>query len=1053
MLRAVLRRASHERGRALSSSRKRQILVARQSHLDLLNRRTQVKESSAAKIQALKRGWDARVYVNRIRKCTSAATKIQRLWRGKLGRKAAENERSRLKRVVPTKYQMDILKSRCVVLCQFGEWQELRDPATNYIFFYHVPTGDSQWGVPNDGCIEGVRSNYHCTFEDCREVFTSLLVLEQHRKKRHKWFCDACLVENGVDSFPVCPTCQNCRAGSGRQKCIEYEKLWSTKLSIFCDDLILSSDIKDSAGRSTLIDLRPQSAVDQKFCKVRELVLDELEWRKKEKTALCSENSCDPEWPMKSSQRGPISKIKYERNMREKHEINRVKKKVANQILKKIEFLSWKYTGKINLNLGESKVDKEILAFTKGRPVTPSLISSLKGVNLHTWFETYATDNGSRRSKEYPQHKKLLKPKRATKDDPLGALITESFAKIHKHAASPRGCGKGTAPDNMPISSEENKCFLPLIKISEEEPKPPADLQSKRQTTNMSSTDLDKISVFNEQGQEPYPSLARVGITKLQFSGGAVYTGKVINGKFSGLGSMAYVNGDTYQGSWESGRRHGHGIFRSNCGKKYIGMWEGGLRHGKGSLVHPNGECYEGEWHCGKMSGYGTLRSSNGDVYEGQWLNNKYHGVGSFRKTSGHTFLGLCSSGKAHGYGILYYATGEVYRGNWVDNRREGSGVVVYPNGLKYVGYWKYGKFNGKGKLTQGDGETYIGDWFMGKREGYGKATFGNGDTIVGYWQQDKVVGHGIMYYANSGNVYDGLWEMGLRNGIGTLSLSNGGKFRGNFRDGKIHGRGVFLYGNGDTYKGAFVNGLKNGKGKFMWKNGNVYTGMFSNDKIEGFGTMMYAAGHSYKGHWSGGRRQGKGIFCYKNGNVYDGLWHFDQRHGVGKFVWNKLSNNSMEFYKGNWVEDKREGSGFYQYSDGSTYEGEWVNGVREGFGLFQYTDGSFYEGNFRNDKRWGHGTFHSAAGVKYSGQWVRGAIHGVGLLSNCKGDTYEGEFKDGKKHGDGVVMYGEKNIFIGRWENGRRRGKGQYIYQAQEDKTEVCINTGGSLHISVFGH
>ena len=44
-----------------------------------------------------------------------------------------------------------------------------------------------------------------------------------------------------------------------------------------------------------------------------------------------------------------------------------------------------------------------------------------------------------------------------------------------------------------------------------------------------------------------------------------------------------------------------------------------------------------------------------------------------------------------------------------------------------------------------------------------------------------------------------------------------------------------------------------------------------------------------------------------------------------------KLSNGFCEQYEGNWVEDKMEGYGTYQYLSGAVYSGEWKNNMHHG--------------------------------------------------------------------------------------------------------------------------
>ena len=90
MLRALLRRSQRQRKRAIVLARKGEISSTRQEHLDHLAAEAKRKGLSAARIQAMKRRWDARVLVTHLRKVNLSALKIQATWRGLVGRRYAQ---------------------------------------------------------------------------------------------------------------------------------------------------------------------------------------------------------------------------------------------------------------------------------------------------------------------------------------------------------------------------------------------------------------------------------------------------------------------------------------------------------------------------------------------------------------------------------------------------------------------------------------------------------------------------------------------------------------------------------------------------------------------------------------------------------------------------------------------------------------------------------------------------------------------------------------------------------------------------------------------------
>eukprot|EP00943_MAST-04B_sp_MAST-4B-sp1_P004177 g4177.t1 len=1071
MLRTLLRRSQRQRKRAILLARKDRISQTRQNHLDYLADEARRKGSAAAKIQAMKRRWDAKLLVAHLKRLNLAALKVQSVWRGLLGRRYAHEQKMKLLRVVPTKYQMMELKKRCVLLSRFGEWQELRDPHTNHIFFYHTPTGDSQWDPPK-GDIIGADVVYQCTFEDCTEKFENILALEQHRDKKHRWMCPACFFRNIIDVFPMCGACGNEKGGSGKRLTIEYEERWETQLVLTECRENKSTKKKTSIVKNTLLEIRPQSAADNLFLSIRHRVLNELKTRPEYENRLRDEG-LEPEWPAKRAQNGPMSKHGFERKRRKQQTRAREKKEAARELKQRLQSLRPSTNGGIlGIKLGKSKLDKHIRKMTKNRPITPSIISNLDGITLHKYFEEKVNEGEKWRDKEKKNVMNSTAQTCKLAVTGLDTINTENFANLPDQSEvsqftqtmTDSGIIKSTIPEdkghvmkqtavtqNAPNRTTQTNAVHDMSRKTHNAI--PGFEESKRLRPHTAPISFDNLK---RRAKEIYKKNIRKGHGTRHFPSGAKYSGNLLEGIMHGYGVMTYPNDDVYAGQWENGHRHGKGIFRGHDGKIYRGTWKHGMRHGTGALKHPNGEEYVGEWQCGKMSGYGTLTSANGDIYEGKWLNSKYHGVGKFTKVNGHMFLGVCKNGQANGKGIIRYSNGETYKGMWKDDRRHGKGVSIFSNGARYVGDWERGRFNGQGKFVQPNGETYVGNWFMGKRDGYGKATFSNGDVYVGQWERDRVVGKGVMFYKSSGNLYDGMWSKGMRNGLGVLKMKNGGIFKGFFKDGSIHGRGVFKYGNGDEYKGTFDRGHKHGKGVFKWANGNFYNGYFKDDKLEGHGEMSYAVGHRYIGNWKNGKKHGAGKLYYNDGNLYIGDWDADRRHGKGKFIWNRMLKSQTEYYDGAWINDRREGFGFYSYKNGSTFEGEWINGVRNGSGVFQYPDGSYYNGKFLNDKRHGTGNYTAQDGTCYVGDWANGVMEGNGYFIKANGDKFEGEFLNGKKHGDGVVTYADGNIYIGQWRDGRRYGQGQYLYQAREkdlSTNEHDFSAKGILRLDVYGY
>ena len=68
------------------------------------------------------------------------------------------------------------------------------------------------------------------------------------------------------------------------------------------------------------------------------------------------------------------------------------------------------------------------------------------------------------------------------------------------------------------------------------------------------------------------------------------------------------------------------------------------------------------------------------------------------------------------------------------------------------------------------------------------------------------------------------------------------------------------------------------------------------------------------------------------------------------------------------------------------------------GKGEFVWLDGRRYKGEYIEDRKEGYGVFTWADSRVYSGQWLAGKQHGIGLYIGTDGIEKEGEWKDGKR-------------------------------------------------------
>ena len=164
------------------------------------------------------------------------------------------------------------------------------------------------------------------------------------------------------------------------------------------------------------------------------------------------------------------------------------------------------------------------------------------------------------------------------------------------------------------------------------------------------------------------------------------------------------------------------------------------------------------------------------------------------------------------------------------------------------------------------------------------------------------------------------------------------------------------------------------------------------------FKKIDYPDGGWYKGNILNEEREGNGMMIYRSGAIYEGQWLKNLRHGKGQ----------------------------HTYPDGSFYQGDWFSGKRQGKGVKMYPNGSSYEGDWNNDKKEGKGKMVDVSGGIYEGDWFYGRRHGKGKKTYPNGIIYEGDWKSDKKEGKGKMVDVTGNIYEGGWIANKKEGKGK---------------------------
>ena len=119
---------------------------------------------------------------------------------------------------------------------------------------------------------------------------------------------------------------------------------------------------------------------------------------------------------------------------------------------------------------------------------------------------------------------------------------------------------------------------------------------------------------------------------------------------------------------------------------------------------------------------------------------------------------------------------------------------------------------------------------------------------------------------------------------------------------------------------------------------------------------MTYANQQVYKGEWVNNKREGKGSLLPSNSDssYFDGIWE-NGEFKTGKLRYVHANRNT---YEGEFKDGKMHGKGKSYYlmtadgkPDNTSYEGQCVNDKRQGQGTLKMKNGSIYTGNWMNDK------------------------------------------------------------------------------------------------------
>ena len=247
---------------------------------------------------------------------------------------------------------------------------------------------------------------------------------------------------------------------------------------------------------------------------------------------------------------------------------------------------------------------------------------------------------------------------------------------------------------------------------------------------------------------------------------------------------------------------------------------------------------------------------------------------------------------------------------------------------------------------------------------------------------------------------------------------------------------GKLVNNQGEIYIGPVSNKVPNGKGKLYNKKGEIiYEGYFVNGIEEGEGKRI-TNNYYYIGKFIKGKMNGEGTIYFKNGNIkYIGDFVNDKKEGIGKLFF-----EDKECYM---IENNKK---FYM-EKGDYFIGHYKNDKWNGKGALYLKDGRIkYEGNFVNDKFEGHGRYNFESGKYYIGQWHNDMQNGKGKIYEKNGKLlFEGDFIDDMMDGIGKLYLSNGNYYIGKFMKGKIHGKGK-LYLKDGSTVFECLFINGKL-------
>jgi hypothetical protein len=593
----------------------------------------------------------------------------------------------------------------------------------------------------------------------------------------------------------------------------------------------------------------------------------------------------------------------------------------------------------------------------------------------------------------------------------------------------------------------------------------------------------------------------------IEYPGGAVYEGSVVEREADGLGFLSFPDGTIVIGEWGQGSIDHSGVYKYSGGSVYAGQFKDNNFHGRGALIDVNGERFVGQW-------------KDDEIWDGVFFDSSGNVGGTYSKGS---FCETCRPDPAQ----FSFFTGYCYRHEnhtiYVAESDCASDEIAVDERLFQIRDLIESALtsgaNSAVRQTDGDQSTDHVDFVEAFLSPYLLNIGRSRDFVDGEYKSDC-------------KEIDGRCEYSIEDSKSILEFSSETEdrhiFSFGFDSGETIGWKLVVSPQG-SYSTDFVNEnrktvedvstkypslefhieeyspdglifyvasdlvrLKVALGEIEpersqevgrqtatidWWEG-TYSGDVSNGLPDGKGRWTHRDGAQYDGEFKDGVMSGSGTFIFK-GTKYIGEMEDNVMHGWGRYS-DQDSQDSF-VYVGEFKEGKFQGWGTYTYADGGKYVGEFSDDDFNGIGYHDFADGNFLIGHFKADTAWeglefasdgqlwgyyADGSFieFSSADVRtiklwegtYTGQLLNGVPHGWGSWSHPDGDHVIGKFNSADLHGVGVYVFPDGSRYAGQYKRNLRNGSGMYFFDDESSSFGEFIdgkNSGYGIYIYSDGN